>query len=197
MKKVFLTVLAACAVLAGAVMSASAEQLWAGVSDPVQGKQRWEINQTPTSAPQYLTSTKAAIGPVEKDADLKIHAQSPYAMRQGPDGLMYVTSSDFKTFHQVRRYDPSTGALVDVFLPKVPVSGNSGRGDFAFTKDRFWLLDSAGKARKYFLDGTFDSDFDLPLFFQQGLLASNGKIYLTFFDDATIKVYDAATGTPE
>ena len=63
----------------------------------------------PASAANYSASLKAG------KAELK--SVGPLAF--GPDGMLYVSSSSSRTTNQILRYNPTTGAFVDVFVPSI------------------------------------------------------------------------------
>jgi DNA-binding beta-propeller fold protein YncE len=122
----------------------------------------------------------------------------PEGITFGPDGKMYVANGD-----SIVRFDPTTGALIDVFV--TPGSGGlSGGRDVTFGSDGNLYATSSGSTGgvlKYSgTDGSFlgafvgpGSDLSLP----RGLVFNpdDGNLYVANFGGGDVLRFNGTSGT--
>jgi DNA-binding beta-propeller fold protein YncE len=99
----------------------------------------------------------------------------------GPDGKLYVPSFDSGA---VLRYNASTGAFLDTFIPAGGVGAMSQPRTILFRDNKVWVTsDNGNKALRYGLDGSFVDTFVTP-----GSGGLSGASGMAFGDDGLLYV---------
>jgi len=99
----------------------------------------------------------------------------------GPDGKLYVPSFDSNA---IQRYDASTGAYIDTFIPSGGAGGMSQPRTILFRDNKVWVTsDNGNKVLRYGLDGSF-----IDTFVSAGSGGLFGATGMAFGDDGLLYV---------
>lgn len=115
----------------------------------------------------------------------------------GPDGKLYVPGFNSNA---VYRYDATTGAFLDTFIPAGGLGGMSQPRTILFRNNLVWITsDNGNKVLRYGLDGSF-----IDTFVASGSGGLNGATGMVFGDDGLLYIsswrnnkvlrYSATTG---
>ena len=98
-----------------------------------------------------------------------------------PDGKLYVPSFDSNA---VLRYNATTGAFIDTFIPAGGLGAMSQPRTILFRDNKVWVTsDNGNKVLRYGLDGSFIDTFVTP-----GLGGLSGASGMAFGDDGLLYV---------
>ncbi|MBW2695787.1 MAG: SMP-30/gluconolactonase/LRE family protein [Deltaproteobacteria bacterium] len=125
--------------------------------------------------------------------------QRPLDIEVGPDGLIYATGF---VSNDIRRYDPTTGAFLDLFVGPGG-NGLDGANRIAWGPDGHLYVTSSSSNQVLRYDGTTGVFIDAfvpssgsPLVSPDGILfAADGNLYIASSGDGSILRYDGTTGT--
>lgn len=99
----------------------------------------------------------------------------------GPDGKLYVPSFDSNA---VLRYNATTGAFIDTFIPAGGTGAMSQPRTILFRDNKVWVTsDNGNKVLRYGLDGTF-----IDTFVAAGSGGLSGASGMVFGDDGNLYV---------
>src|SRR6267143_1697619 len=151
-------------------------------------------SSSPGEVSRFNGSTGAAIGASFGSGQLS----NPEGLTFGPDGNLYVAGGDTKS---VLRYDPTTGAFIDAFVPAGSGGLTSARG-VVFGPDGNLYVTSFGTGQVLRYDGTTGAFIDAfvsaglgGLSLPRGLtFVPDGNLYVGSFGSGDVFRYNGSTG---